>query len=32
VLVFRENEVAAEITDEAMTTDSVISAMFGRAA
>lgn len=32
VLVFRENEVAAEISGEAMTTDSVISAMFGRAA
>ncbi|OBQ74398.1 ATP-binding cassette domain-containing protein [Mesorhizobium erdmanii] len=32
VLVFRENEVAAEISGEAMTTESVISAMFGRAA
>ena len=32
VLVFRENEVAAEISGEAMTADSVISAMFGRAA
>ncbi|TPN44510.1 sugar ABC transporter ATP-binding protein [Mesorhizobium sp. B1-1-9] len=32
VLVFRENKVAAEISGEAMTTDSVISAMFGRAA
>jgi ribose transport system ATP-binding protein len=32
VLVFRENEVAAEMTGENMTTDSVIGAMFGRAA
>ncbi|TJU98984.1 MAG: sugar ABC transporter ATP-binding protein [Mesorhizobium sp.] len=32
VLVFRENEVAAEIAGDALTTDSVISAMFGRAA
>jgi ribose transport system ATP-binding protein len=32
VLVFRENEVTAEMTGEAMTTDNVISAMFGRAA
>ncbi|MBZ9797340.1 ATP-binding cassette domain-containing protein [Mesorhizobium sp. ES1-4] len=32
VLVFRENEVAAEISGEAMNTDSVITAMFGRAA
>jgi ribose transport system ATP-binding protein len=32
VLVFRENEVAAEIAGEALTTDGVISAMFGRAA
>jgi ribose transport system ATP-binding protein len=32
VLVFRENEVAAEIVGTALTTDSVISAMFGRAA
>jgi ribose transport system ATP-binding protein len=32
VLVFRENEVAAEMTGEAMTTDNVIAAMFGRAA
>ncbi|QPC94382.1 ATP-binding cassette domain-containing protein [Mesorhizobium sp. INR15] len=32
VLVFRENEVAAEIAGEAMNTENVISAMFGRAA
>lgn len=32
VLVFREYEVAAEIAGEAMTTDAVIAAMFGRAA
>ncbi|UCI32334.1 ATP-binding cassette domain-containing protein [Mesorhizobium sp. B4-1-4] len=32
VLVFRENEVAAEISGEAMNTDNVIAAMFGRAA
>ena len=32
VLVFRENEVTAEMTGDAMTTDSVIAAMFGRAA
>jgi ribose transport system ATP-binding protein len=32
VLVFRENEVAAEIAGDLLTTDSVISAMFGRAA
>ncbi|UCI09711.1 ATP-binding cassette domain-containing protein [Mesorhizobium sp. B1-1-8] len=32
VLVFRENEIAAEIADEAMNADSVIAAMFGRAA
>ncbi|RUW94559.1 ATP-binding cassette domain-containing protein [Mesorhizobium sp. M7A.F.Ca.US.010.02.1.1] len=32
VLVFRENEVAAEIAGDALTTDSVILAMFGRAA
>ena len=32
VLVFRENEVAAEMTGENMTTHSVIGAMFGRAA
>jgi ribose transport system ATP-binding protein len=32
VLVFREHEVAAEITGNAMTTDAVIAAMFGRAA
>jgi ribose transport system ATP-binding protein len=32
VLVFRENEVAAEMTGENMATDSVIGAMFGRAA
>ncbi|UVK44092.1 ATP-binding cassette domain-containing protein [Mesorhizobium sp. AR07] len=32
VLVFRENEVASEIAGQALTTDSVISAMFGRAA
>ncbi|TXI08679.1 MAG: sugar ABC transporter ATP-binding protein [Rhizobium sp.] len=32
VLVFRENEVAAEMTGEAMTTDNVIAAMFGRVA
>jgi ribose transport system ATP-binding protein len=32
VLVFRENHVTAEMAGEAMTTDNVISAMFGRAA
>lgn len=32
VLVFRENEVTAEMAGEAMTTENVISAMFGRAA
>ncbi|CAN7365210.1 ATP-binding cassette domain-containing protein [Rhizobium sp. LjRoot30] len=32
VLVFRDYEIAAEMTGEAMTTDSVIAAMFGRAA
>jgi ribose transport system ATP-binding protein len=32
VLVFRDHEVAAEITGEAMTTETVIAAMFGRAA
>jgi len=32
VLVFRDYELAAEMTGEAMTTESVISAMFGRAA
>ncbi|MGX7871671.1 ATP-binding cassette domain-containing protein [Mesorhizobium sp. ORM6] len=32
VMVFRENHITAEIAGEAMTTDSVISAMFGRAA
>ena len=32
VLVFREHEVAAEISGEAMTSDAVIAAMFGRAA
>jgi len=32
VLVFRENEVAAEIAGERLSTDSVIAAMFGRAA
>lgn len=32
VLVFREYEVAAEMSGAAMTTDAVISAMFGRAA
>jgi ribose transport system ATP-binding protein len=32
VLVFREQEVSAEISGEAMTTDTVIAAMFGRAA
>ncbi|MCA0027633.1 MULTISPECIES: ATP-binding cassette domain-containing protein [unclassified Mesorhizobium] len=32
VLVFRENEVVAEIAGQAMTTGNVIAAMFGRAA
>jgi ribose transport system ATP-binding protein len=32
VLVFREQQVAAEITGEAMVSDAVIAAMFGRAA
>jgi len=32
VLVFREQQVAAQISGDGMTTDSVISAMFGRAA
>jgi ribose transport system ATP-binding protein len=32
VLVFRENEVTAEMAGENMTTDSVIAAMFGRSA
>jgi ribose transport system ATP-binding protein len=32
VLVFREHEVTAEISGAGMTTDAVISAMFGRAA
>lgn len=32
VLVFRDYEVAAEMTGEAMTTETVIAAMFGRAA
>jgi len=32
VLVFRENEVAAEMTGDVMTTDNVIAAMFGREA
>jgi ribose transport system ATP-binding protein len=32
VLVFREQEVAAEIDGEAMTSEAVIAAMFGRAA
>jgi ribose transport system ATP-binding protein len=32
VLVFREQEIAAEIAGEAMTTEAVIAAMFGRAA
>ena len=32
VLVFREQEIAAEIAGDAMTTDAVIAAMFGRAA
>jgi ribose transport system ATP-binding protein len=32
VLVFREHEVAAEMFGDAMTTDAVIAAMFGRAA
>ncbi|MFI0844769.1 ATP-binding cassette domain-containing protein [Mesorhizobium sp. IMUNJ 23232] len=32
VLVFREHEVAAEMSGGAMTTDAVIAAMFGRAA
>jgi ribose transport system ATP-binding protein len=32
VLVFRENEIAAEIAGEAMSTETVIAAMFGRAA
>ena len=32
VLVFRENHVTAEMAGDAMTTDNVISAMFGRAA
>jgi ribose transport system ATP-binding protein len=32
VLVFREHEVAAEMSGADMTTDAVISAMFGRAA
>jgi ribose transport system ATP-binding protein len=31
VLVFRDYEVAAEMTGDAMTTDTVIAAMFGRA-
>jgi ribose transport system ATP-binding protein len=31
VLVFRENEVTAEMTGESMTADNVIAAMFGRA-
>ncbi|MEQ1952023.1 ATP-binding cassette domain-containing protein [Mesorhizobium yinganensis] len=32
VLVFREHEVTAEMSGDAMTTDAVIAAMFGRAA
>jgi ribose transport system ATP-binding protein len=32
VLVFREQEISAEISGPAMTTDTVIAAMFGRAA
>jgi ribose transport system ATP-binding protein len=32
LLVFRENEVIAEMTGEAMTTEGVIAAMFGRTA
>jgi ribose transport system ATP-binding protein len=32
VLVFREHEVAARFSGEAMTTDAVIAGMFGRAA
>jgi ribose transport system ATP-binding protein len=32
VLVFRENEVTAEMAGANMTTDSVIAAMFGRSA
>ena len=32
VLVFRDHEVAAEMSGETMTTDTVIAAMFGRAA
>jgi ribose transport system ATP-binding protein len=32
VLVFRENQVAAEMSGETMTTENVIAAMFGRAA
>jgi ribose transport system ATP-binding protein len=32
VLVFREQEIAAEIAGDGMTTDAVIAAMFGRAA
>lgn len=32
VLVFRDHEVAAEMSGEMMTTDTVIAAMFGRAA
>ncbi|TIT42790.1 MAG: sugar ABC transporter ATP-binding protein, partial [Mesorhizobium sp.] len=32
VLVFREQQVAAEITGEDMKSDTVIAAMFGRAA
>ncbi|PZM15469.1 ATP-binding cassette domain-containing protein [Rhizobium tubonense] len=31
VLVFRENEVTAEMTGDSMTADNVIAAMFGRA-
>ena len=32
VLVFRDHEVAAEMTGDAMTSETVIAAMFGRAA